>query len=969
MKFRFMSALLMSIFLSASLNIRAETFLVDISKAANTSIEDDGISGNNAGGWSDEGINDMFIFPAVEFGDLDRNGYKFRVIDPKSNDNKSVIMLKGLKCAKDKPESVELKVPDKKGAYVYFLQNSVGGVSGEPKNYPVATYAVNYKDGSKVEIPMQDEIEIRRWWSKNWWDNSEEKAWPFFMGKNIYSMKWNTHIGVWAMQWKNPSPGKEITSIVLKSAGKAVPVIWAVTISDENFFEPKERRQKNIVKVENPPAAYFAAKLAVEREGVFSAAVKAGHFKGLRKIDLIRNDILALSIDSAIGKIGAGNGEGMIEQYQKPENFMVTSPDDPAYKTGVAPAKVGRQSLEFWNGNIGPFPQNILYMHNFYVYLPSPMKNGCSYTVKVQKGLSADFKSEDSIKYDDKATATPVIKVNQMSYSPLSQRRYAYLGWWAGDAGKVDYSQFASFQILDDKNAKVLDGKIELRRKDDPLSGEDVYQLDISQLKNEGIYHIQIPGLGCSDAFGLGGDRIRQLYYNTVRAFFHQRCGCELKKPFTDWERKACHAEVYKSGHVKGEGYAPAAGEESRKFSGGYHDAADFDTFTYHLRATSQSLAVFEWFPEKFKDSDLNLPESGNKIPDILDEAEWALSFYIDNQQEDGGIPLGRGNECDFLRDYQAKHKTTPPFAVFPPTIASTSEYAAVAAQFARDIRNFDQKKADRFLKSAEKAYAWIARNPGDLKDDKEKSDANLNYIWAAAELFSTTGDTKYNDDFIKLYNDGAVKKAHWSQGQYSGIRTWAYTVCTRPGADKKIQDELKKRIIDGAGSVVKNTELPAYRMGRGENGSGGWGNTNGGGYYADPCLRAYFLTKDQKYLDAASLNADFQLGCNPLSKTFITSIGPRHPNAPQINPLLYSGPEKTGTMVEGITVYGLSGGVSEDKKSGMMKNWYPLNVPFWRCWRDLGNGSAEVSSEFTITETIGASAMLYEFLYANEKK
>ena len=164
-----------------------------------------------------------------------------------------------------------------------------------------------------------------------------------------------------------------------------------------------------------------------------------------------------------------------------------------------------------------------------------------------------------------------------------------------------------------------------LRKSDDTLSGEDVYQLDISTLP-PGRYHIRVPGLGRSDSFAVGGDAIRELYYHANRAFFHQRCGQELRAPWSDFAKPACHTEVYESGHVVGAAnYTPQPDEAKRSFRGGYHDAADFDVFTYHLRSTAQVLSAYEFAPECFKDNDLNLPESGNGIPDLLDEADWAL--------------------------------------------------------------------------------------------------------------------------------------------------------------------------------------------------------------------------------------------------------------------------------------------------------------------------------------------------------
>ena len=170
--------------------------------------------------------------------------------------------------------------------------------------------------------------------------------------------------------------------------------------------------------------------------------------------------------------------------------------------------------------------------------------------------------------------------------------------------------------------------------------------------------------------------------------------------------------------------------------------------------------------------------------------------------------------------------------------------------------------------------------------------------------------------------------------------------------------------IIRDADGGSKATRDAPYRNGTRVGVANGWGSFNGGGHQAFASILAYLLTKDAKYLTTASLNADFQLGANPLSKGFITGLGARHPIQPQLNQLLYSGPEKTGKTAPGITVYGLSG----QPKDGFVNDskWFPSKIPPGRHWVDQGS-AAESSSEFTITETIGCSAMLYSFLYATE--
>ena len=119
------------------------------------------------------------------------------------------------------------------------------------------------------------------------------------------------------------------------------------------------------------------------------------------------------------------------------------------------------------------------------------------------------------------------------------------------------------------------------------------------------------------------------------------------------------------------------------------------------------------------------------------------------------------------------------------------------------------------------------------------------------------------------------MKEIDWKLSQVAPICQWSYIVCKQAGVDLALQQELKTLALQRADAIVKDTEAPAYRVGRGaaERGNG-WGNLNGGGRWADPCLRAYFLTRDRKYLDAACLNADFQLGANPLSRTFLTGLG-----------------------------------------------------------------------------------------------
>lgn len=654
-----LSMLCATLFVFANFAISAP-FYVDISEGANTPIEDDGIAGNRKGGWSDEGINDMFIYPPIESGEVQRNGYKFKIL-PLSVDKNTVIMLEGADNLLNKPEEVKIKIPNIKAKFIYVLQNAVKQAKGQEKNFIVANYTVQYSDGSSHNFQIRDELEIRQWWTGSWWDNSGEKSWPFFIGRNLYSQKWGQMIGVWATQLENPTPEKEISSIILKSEKKSVPVIWAITLDNDNYYKSPELK-KDYIRPAAPPQGYFDAKQAVENRMIFEAMKRRGHAKGLQKIEVINDDMIAVTIDSVIAG-GSGMSGEKAARLQSTDKFSIVSKDssDANFAKPVKPLSVGRQSIKFDTVDVEDFLLVQIYWHTYYLKIP-PMKDGANYTVKINNLEDAEIQELD-FTFGEK-TIIPVIKVNQVAYFSDSDAKFAYLGWWAGDLGSADYSKFKKFKVVsEDFETIVMQGDITERKGSETkiteadISGEIVYQMDISKLKKPGRYRIVVPGLGASYSFGIGKDAFFKIYQTVLRGFLFQRCGFELNESFCRFNRPACHIQNYESGKLVygvNEKYSEGKpilqskeskeGEKICEFRGSWHDAGDYDLFYSHLMSVSKMLIAYEFAPQVFKDGDAGSSECGNKIPDILDEAEWGLKFYADNQQADGGIFAGRAN-------------------------------------------------------------------------------------------------------------------------------------------------------------------------------------------------------------------------------------------------------------------------------------------------------------------------------------
>lgn len=695
-----------------------------------------------------------------------------------------------------------------------------------------------------------------------------------------------------------------------------------------------------------------------------------GLIEGVREVEIIRPDIVRFTVDPALTRCLIPE-PGAIREFQDPGLFTITSTTDNNYASAVHPTKVGVQSYIRFN-RITEFPPHKLHWHTYYLYLEKPLVSGNAYTVAME-GVDPGFAGSGTLVYDEKITTTRAIKINQCGYSSFGTQRYAYLGWWAGDQGPVDYSDYATFEVIDRGTGKTaLTGEIELRALNDTaFSGEDVYEMDITAL-GPGNYHIHIPGLACSDSFVVGIEGVQQTYYHTMRAFLHQRCGQELREPWTWVQKPACHTEVWESGHlVDGPGkdmgvydpdpYTPTAGEQKRSFRGGYHDAADFDIFTYHIPAMVQFMIAYDMNPPAFRDGDLNIPESGNGIPDILDEAVWGLSWWMLNQNDDGSVPMGQGNECDAFK--QQTGGELPAYGILPVRRIGVSKFAAGAALLARLIEPFDAETATRHLEAAKKAYGWAMVNEGDPTglepDDVEKDNtAYKKYLsWAATELYFITGNKAYHDYFMECATgpDRYDGVCNW---QHKDIRYYSYLTCDDQPVDTAMRAWMLDNIADRTRESVDNTQQAVYRNVSGNFESGGWGNRQGV-HAATHSVVLYAATGDPTYLNTVSLNADWHLGCNPAGRTFLTNMGYRYPYRPEISWFLYGRNQGVvaGPTVKGIPIYGIG---------PRLKNDVPP-VPAARSWKDQWGWFAEVWNEFTVGQCLGPAAMVYATLYAME--
>lgn len=187
---------------------------VDLSGACNAGFSDE-TPGDGQGGWTDQGKNDMRNLPT---GDVTFRGIPFHVLDPKQNEGKTCIVLKG-KERESFPESAVLPV-NRACETLYFLHCCAWGKKGAP----AAQYEIVYDDGVSVKVPLRAGYEMPDWWGCR---DTQECA-VGWEGSNAQS----DAIGLGLFPYVNTKPGVRIKEVRFSSLGAAVPILVAITTAN-----------------------------------------------------------------------------------------------------------------------------------------------------------------------------------------------------------------------------------------------------------------------------------------------------------------------------------------------------------------------------------------------------------------------------------------------------------------------------------------------------------------------------------------------------------------------------------------------------------------------------------------------------------------------------------------------------------------------------------------------------------------
>ncbi|MBR6403367.1 MAG: glycoside hydrolase family 9 protein [Eubacterium sp.] len=473
------------------------------------------------------------------------------------------------------------------------------------------------------------------------------------------------------------------------------------------------------------------------------------------------------------------------------------------------------------------------------------------------------------------------VAVNQIGYKPEDVKTAVV---------KSDKKDDEEFIICEASTNKTVYAGILEPAKYDKGAELGTKKADFTDLTTPGEYYV-FTDKGASYTFKIEDEPYSDIYNDAVQMLYKQRCGTETDAAYAgDFAHKACHT---------GEAKVYDDQSKSKDVSGGWHDAGDYGRYV-----VSGAVAVADLL-EAYEDFDvtadnLGIPESGNEIPDILDEAKYELEWMLKMQDEESGGVYHKVTGLTFPGTVKPEEEKEQLYLA-PISQAATGDFAAVMAKASVVYKEIDPEFSSKALGAAEKAWDYLVsdeedksfKNPEDM-DTGEYPDEYIQdeRYWAAVELY--LAGNKDIEEYVVNYR-GLIdmkKGLGWADvGSYADYDLAKYT-------EGEIRDMAIQHISEKADSMAEQADKGGYFMTFASDFA--WGSNMTIANNGQFLYMASNVTGDENYAILAKQQLDYLLGTNSLGYCFVTGYGTFSPKTPHHRPSEVEKKAMSGMLVGG---------------------------------------------------------------------
>lgn len=353
----------------------------------------------------------------------------------------------------------------------------------------------------------------------------------------------------------------------------------------------------------------------------------------------------------------------------------------------------------------------------FAIFLCCCMLTGCnlpdSLPVSIEKseenemvtlGLTPEFDYEVP-------ESLPNIMVDQVGYAVDSSKVAVFRG------EILPYT----YDIIDAETDKIVyTGTIETKGSAENTQSTISYG-EFTDFTTPGTYYIQGDMIGRSYSFAIAQDPYKDIFQEAQKQYYYSRCGFTLSTELAgEAAHNACHTNL---AQLKEDATVQL------DVSGGWHmDENGNRDVVEGCQAVNSLLLAYELYENVFTD-DIGIPESGNEIPDIMDEVKYEVDWLLKMQDATSGAVYATVSVID---------NQMPSYILYTETITmdATIQFAATMAKFSYLYQSYDRVFATKCLQAADRAYRYAGKYLNDVSEEA--------YFFAAAELYRATGNYSY---------------------------------------------------------------------------------------------------------------------------------------------------------------------------------------------------------------------------------
>lgn len=515
----------------------------------------------------------------------------------------------------------------------------------------------------------------------------------------------------------------------------------------------------------------------------------------------------------------------------------------------------------------------------------------------------------------------PQIFVNQAGYK--------------NDLQKIFYTNIpaTNFEVVDAMTGiTYYIGNLQLIISNDPATGMTIKKGDFTSLNRDGNYFIRLNTNDTSYHFAINQIVYDDLYHKSLKSFYFQRCGMQLLFTYAgQYQRNICHTgDAF---------FHSSTGQSGFKFSrGGWHDAGDYGKYIVNAGISAATLLMaYEYFPYYFSNDNLNIPESNNGIPDILDEVKYEVQWFL-NMQDISGAVYHKLTKEQF-EPFVMPSQDSGIRYIYEKSSTATANFISVLAKFYRVYKNYDSTFANTCLTAALNAWNWLSNQltivpPGGFHNplgtytgeygDNNDSDERL---WAATELFEATGDQNFKEYYEFNYNTSGLFNSTMNWQNVRSLAHLTYLFSNQLTTDPIIKAQLSASLNSYCNNLLSkvNSNGLGVTLNPGEY---NWGSNSQVLNNAILFILSYTKNNNLNFLNAALEQLNYVTGSNANNLSFITSIGKKYPLHPHHRP---SAADGIAEPIPGLIV----GGPNQYLNDPVLQQHFNQNTPPALCYID----------------------------------